>query len=149
MGREDNDKDKDRDDKGPSRPFTVRTFIVLPPASPGSHDVDKTQVPAHKVEGGRYPHQAPRMDKDVNQAAPPVPKTAFVPGTSTPTSTELKPAPVGDPPAITFNANDPVGINGAGLGCSGDASAGCAEPSGASGGGVIFVSANWSVAYST
>src|SRR5262249_16764849 len=53
------------------------------------------------------------------------------------------------PPAITFLANNPVGIIGAGLGCSGDPVAGCAEPSGASGGGVILVSANWSVAYST
>ncbi|MFY9562266.1 MAG: hypothetical protein WAQ52_18700 [Terriglobales bacterium] len=148
-GKEDEDYGKDRDDKGPTRPFRVRTFVVLPPASPGSHDVGKTKVPAHKVEGGRYPPQKPRMDKDVNQAAPPVPQMAFVPGTPTPTSTESKPAPVGDPPAITFNANDPVGINGAGLGCSGDPSAGCAEPSGASGGGVIFVSANWRVAYST
>ena len=146
-GQEDNDKD--RDGKGPTRPFRVRTFVVLPPASPGSHDVGKSQVPAHKVEGGRYPHQPRRTDKDVNQAAPPVPRTGFVPGTPTPTSTDIKPAPVGDPPAITFNANNPVGINGAGLGCSGDPAAGCAEPSGASGGGVILVSANWSVAYST
>jgi hypothetical protein len=148
-GREDEDYDKDRGDKSPARHFRVRTFLVLPPVSPGSHDVGKTQVPAHKVEGGRYPHQPPRMDKDVNQAAPPVPKTPPVPGTPTPTSTEPKPAPSGDPPAIAFDANDPVGINGAGLGCSGDASAGCAEPSGASGNGVIFVSANWRVAYST
>jgi len=161
-GREDDDKDrddkgragkdrddKDRGDKGHARPFTVHTVVVLPPVAPGSHEVGKTQVPAHKVEGGRYPHQPPRGDKDVNQSAPPVPKTEFVPGTRTPTSTEPKPAPVGDPPAITFDVNNSVGISGAGLGCSGDASAGCAEPSGASGGGVIFMSANWNVAYST
>jgi hypothetical protein len=145
--REDNDKD--RDDTGPTRPFRVRTVVVLPPASPGSHDVGKTQVPAHKVEGGRYPPQKPRMGKDANQAAPPVPKTKFAPGTPTPTGTETKAAPTGDPPPITFKADSPVGINGAGLGCSGDASAGCAEPSGASGNGVIFISANWRVAYST
>lgn len=141
--------DATRGNTGPARPFKVRTSFVLPPASPGSHDLGKTQVPARKVEGGRYPHQAPRMEKDVNLSAPPVPTTAFVPGKPTPTGTETKPAPVGDPPAITFNANDPVGINGAGLNCSRDAAAGCAEPSGASGGGVILVSANWSIAYST
>ena len=79
------------------------------------------------------------MDKDVNSAAPVVPKTQYVPGTPTPNGTEPKPAPVDDPPAVTFNANNPVGITGAGQGCSGDASAACAEPSGASGGGVILV----------
>jgi hypothetical protein len=148
--REGKDRDdKDYDDKSPVRPFKVHTVVVLPPASPGSHDVGKTEVPAHKVEGGRYPHQAPKMDKDVNQGAPPVPKTTDDHGTPTPTGTEPKPAPQGDPPPITFDVNNPVGITGAGLGCSGDSAAGCAEPSGASGNGVIFMSANWSVAYST
>ena len=147
-GHEDDDKDKDRDDKGQTHSFKVHTVVVIPPASPGKQEVGTTKAPAHKVEGGKYPPQKPRMDNDVNQAAPPVPKTTFVPGTPTPTGTEPKPAPVGDPPAITFNANDPVGITSAGLGCSGDSSAGCAEPSGASGNGVILVSANWSIAYS-
>ena len=141
--------DKDRDDKTPARPFRVRTFVVLPPASPGSHNLGKTQVPAHKVEGGKYPHQPPRMEVEINLAAPPVPKTASVLGTPTPTSTETIRAPEGDPPAITFNANDSAGFTGAGIGCSGDASAACAEPSGASGNGMIFVSANWNVVYST
>jgi len=146
-GRE--DYDNDRDDKGPARPFTVHTSFVLPPASPGSHELGKVQVPAHKVAGGKYPPRAPAMEKEVNDGAPPVPKTTSVFATPTPTGTEPKPAPAGDPPPITFLANDPVGINGAGLGCSGDSAAGCAEPSGASGNGVIFVSANWSIAYST
>jgi hypothetical protein len=61
----------------------------------------------------------------------------------------VTPALIGDPPAITFNAIKPVGMTGAGQGCSNDAAAACAEPSGASGNGVIFVSANWQVAYST
>src|SRR2546425_5882736 len=131
-----------------TQPFRVGTSFVLPPLSPGSRDLRKTQVPGRKVKGGRYPPQPPRMDKDVNRAAPPVPRTGFVPGTPTPKSTDTKRAVVGDPPAITFSAINPVGINGAGLGCSGDPNAGCAEPSGASGNGVIFVSANWRVAYS-
>lgn len=136
-------------EKGAVTPFRIHTLIVMPPRTAGSHALGKAQVPAQKVKGGRYPPQKPRMGNDVNQAAPPVPTTKHVPGTPTPNSTEPIPAPVGDPPAITFNANDAVGINGAGLGCSGDAAAGCAEPSGASGGGVILVSANWRVAYST
>jgi hypothetical protein len=50
---------------------------------------------------------------------------------------------------VKFNTNNSVGITGAGLNCSGDSAAACAEPSGASGNGVIFVSANWRVAFST
>jgi hypothetical protein len=106
-------------------------------------------VPSHKVEGGRYPHRPPRMDKDVNSGAPPVPTNPAVPGAPTPTGTEVNPVPIGDPPAIRFDKNNSVGITGAGLGCSGDSAAACAEPSGASGNGVIFVSANWRVAFST
>jgi hypothetical protein len=145
-GRE--DYDKDRDDKAPKEPFQVHTVVVLPPASPGSHEVGKALVPSHRVEGAKYPHHSPVMEKEVNDGAPPVPKTTSESATPTPTSTEPKPAPVGDPPAITFLENDPVGISAAGLGCSGDSSAGCAEPSGASGGGVILISANWNIAYS-
>ena len=138
-----------RIDKGAARGFSVHTSFVMPPRSAGSASVGKARVPANKVEGGRYPHQPPRMGKEVNQAAPPVPKMREVPGVPTPSSTKLEPAPEGDPPGITFNANNSVGINAAGIGCSGDAAAGCAEPSGASGNGVILASANWSVAYST
>ena len=54
-----------------------------------------------------------------------------------------------DAAAVKFDTNNSVGITGAGLGCSGDSAAACAEPSGASGNGVIFVSANWRVAFST
>jgi hypothetical protein len=128
--------------------FRLNTSVTMPPRSDGSNTLRKTQVKANSVKGGRYPPQRPRMDQDVNQAAPPVPRTRYVPGTPTATTTDVAPAPVGDPPAITFNANSPVGINNAGSGC-GDASSRCAEPSGASGGGVIFVSANFRVAYST
>lgn len=55
----------------------------------------------------------------------------------------------GDAATVKFDANNPVGVTGAGLGCSGDSAAACAEPSGASGNGVIFMSANWRVAFST
>jgi hypothetical protein len=41
--------------------------------SEGSAQLGTTQVPSQKVEGGQYPHQPPRMDKDVNSGAPPVP----------------------------------------------------------------------------
>jgi hypothetical protein len=85
-----------------ARKFRVHTFVVIPPPSEGSGQLGTTQVPSHYVEGGRYPHQPPRMDKDVNSGAPPVPTNPEVPGAPTPTGTEAKPAPIGDPPAIRF-----------------------------------------------
>jgi hypothetical protein len=138
-----------RDHEHGARKFRVHTPVVVPPPSEGSAQAGTTQAPPQHVEGGRYPPQPPRMDEEVNSGAPPVPTNPEVPGTPTPTGTEPKAAPIGDPPAIKFDKNNPVGITGAGLGCSGDAAAACAEPSGASGNGVIFISANWRVAYST
>lgn len=46
---------------------------------------------------------------------------------------------IGDPPAINFLVNNDWGIG----------QSGTAEPSGASGGGVVFVTSNWFAAYST
>jgi hypothetical protein len=138
-----------RDPEDGARKFRVHTPVVVPPPSEGSVQAGTTQAPSHHVEGGRYPPRPPVMDQDVNSAAPPVPTNPEVPGTPTPTGTEPKAAPTGDPPAIKFDANRSVGITRTGLNCSGDAAAMCAEPSGASGHGVIFVSANWRVAYST
>lgn len=134
---------------GPELPFVARTNVMAPPKSPGSHELRGAVVPPHRAEGGKFPRQPIHMGKEVNDSAPPVPTTKFQPGAPTPKGTEAQPAPAGDPPAIVFQANDGVGITGAGQGCSGDASAACAEPSGASSGGVILVSANWSIAYST
>jgi hypothetical protein len=128
-----------RDATGVSGPFTTSTVVFVPPSSPGSRDTRRTQVPAHKVEGGHFPPQKPRMDRDVNGAAPPVPTTPPKGGARTPTPTAVRPAPIGDPPGVMFNANRSVGGSFSNV----------AEPSGASGGGVIFVSANWGVAYST
>ncbi len=81
-----------RRDEGTARKFRAHTLVVIPPPSEGSGQLRTTQVPSQKVEGGRYPHQPPRMDKDVNSGAPPVPTNPEVPGTPTPTGTEAKPA---------------------------------------------------------
>jgi hypothetical protein len=76
-----------------ARRFRLRTSVVIPPPSEGSGTLGTIQVPAHKVDGGRYPPQPPRMDKDVNSGAPPVPTNPEVPGVPTPTGTETKSAP--------------------------------------------------------
>jgi len=143
--------DKDSD-KGEGHRFKVHTPVVIPPPAEGSGQLGTTQLPPHKVEGGKYPPRPPQMDEDeeeVNAGAPPVPTNPDVPSTPTPTGTEIKPAPIGDPPAIRFDVNNSVGITGAGQNCSGDSAAVCAEPSGASGNGVIFLSVNWRAAFST
>jgi hypothetical protein len=136
------------DERAPRR-FMVYTSVIVPPPSEGSGQLGSIHRPPHQVSGGKYPHRPPLMDKDVNSGAPPVPTNPLVPGAPTPTGTEPQRAPTGDPPAIRFDMNNPVGITGAGLGCSADSAAACVEPSGASGHGVIFMSANWSVAFST
>ena len=90
----DGHKDASRGDReNVSRRFRVHTSVVIPPPSEGSGQLGTVQVPSHYVEGGRYPHQPPRMDKDVNSAAPPVPTNPAVPGAPTPTGTDVQPAP--------------------------------------------------------
>jgi|SRR6516165_7921653 hypothetical protein len=44
-----------------------------PATAPAVSPLETTQAPPHKVKGGRYPPQPPRMGKDVNSGAPPVP----------------------------------------------------------------------------
>jgi hypothetical protein len=129
-----------RGEKDAAHKFTVHTSVVIPPRPEGSAQLGTVRTPSQHVEGGRYPPQPPRMDEDVNSAAPVVPTNPEVPSAPTPTGTEVNPAPIGDPPAIRFDANRSVGITAASL---------VAEPSGASGNGVIFVSVNWRVAFST
>jgi hypothetical protein len=82
-----------RGEEDAARTFTVHTFVVIPPPSKGSGQLGTTRMPSHHVEGGRYPPQPPRMDEDVNSAAPPVPTNPEVSGAPTPTATEAKPTP--------------------------------------------------------
>jgi hypothetical protein len=79
--------------QGGARKFEVRTFVVMPPPSEGSGELRRTEVPAQKVEGGRYPPRPPRMDRDVNSGAPPVPTNPAVPGEPAPSTTEIRPVP--------------------------------------------------------
>jgi hypothetical protein len=76
-----------------ARKFEVHTFVVMPPPSEGSSELRTTQVPSQKVEGGRYPPRPPRIDRDVNSGAPPVPTNPAVPGEPTPSTTEVRPVP--------------------------------------------------------
>jgi hypothetical protein len=137
-------QDKDQRDDKPSNDdrheFTVSDEIKLPPVSPGSAQLQSSKVESHHVSGGHYPHIAPNFDEEENGSRWTVPTGPFVAGKPTPTGTSTEKAPKvpGDPPGVTFNANQGLGINGNTI----------AEPSGAVGGGVIFVTANFYAAYS-
>lgn len=82
-----------RGGQGAARRFEVRTFVVVPPPSEGSGELRRVQVPSQKVEGGRYPPRPPRVDREVNTGAPPVPTNPAVPSEPTPTTTEVRPVP--------------------------------------------------------
>jgi hypothetical protein len=139
-------RSKDRDDpddkkqSGERHEFTLTDQITLPPVSPGSAQLHSSKIEPHTVSGGNYPHRAPNFAEEENGSRWTVPTGPFVPGKPTPSETKLDKAPrtPGDPGGVTFNANDGLGINGSTV----------AEPSGAVGGGVIFVTANFYAAYS-
>jgi len=121
------------------RCFTAKGSLSVPPAAPGSRTVTTTTVVSGTVTGAPFPHQPPAFDGDVNPPGWTVPTGTFVPVTPTKSVTAPQNAPIGDPPAINFLLNNDWGIG----------QSGTAEPSGASGGGVVFVSSNWFAAYST
>jgi hypothetical protein len=119
--------------------FDADTDVILPPAAPGSTPVQTTTAPPNKVSGAPYPAQAPSFDADVNTSRWIVPTGPYVPGIPTPIGTLVQNAPIGDPPGVTFSVNSGLGIN---------SNSTPIEPSGASGGGVVFVTANRFAAYS-
>ena len=136
--------------------FTLNATLVIPPAAPGSAPLTFVTVESHQASGGPpFPHQPPTFDEHVNPAGPPVPTAPFVPGTPTATTTETQMAtlaPVRAPLApgpIVFAANTGLGLTPgttSGTVATGD---NAVEPSGASGGAVSFVAANWTAAFST
>ena len=129
--------------------FTVRIKIELPVLSPGSDLLDQATVPPHQVSDAPFPPQPPEFDEE--ETNPPgwtVPTGPFVPGTPTPDMTAALPFskiaqkahPRESAGVVVFSDNRSVGItNGSTI----------AEPSGATGGGVVFVTSNWFAAYST
>jgi len=60
--------------QSPKQPRPTTTLAASP--------LETTQAPSQKVEGGRYPPQQPRMGKDVNSGAPPVPTDTDGPSTT-------------------------------------------------------------------
>jgi hypothetical protein len=126
---------------GERRPFTVGSVVVLPPAAPGSAEVHRATAAPNKVSGAHFPPRRPSFGDEVNGSRWTVPTGKFVPGTPTPSQTSIEKVRLGDPPAIVFEVNNGIGIT------TGNS---IAEPSGgATGGNVVFVSANSFAAFST
>ncbi len=138
--RKEPDHDDGKQGNDERREFTVSDDITLPRVSPGSAQVKSSKIEPQTVTGGHYPHREPNFEEKENGSRWTVPTGPFVAGKPTPTGTATQKAPrtPGDPPGVTFNANDGLGINGSTI----------AEPSGAVGGGVVFVTANFYAAYS-
>jgi hypothetical protein len=127
--------------------FTVSSDLVIPPAAPGSSNLGSIDVPHLVTQGGYAGVLMPDFDEEVNPPHWTVPTAPFVMGTPTPGTTMVMPAPFGDPPAIVFDANNPLDLISGGF--NGQAST-VAEPSGgATADGIIFATANWTAAYST
>jgi hypothetical protein len=124
--------------------FTLTVNLIIPPAAPGSATLKTGSIVGSTVSGGGFPPQPPQPpgleESEVNSAFWTAPLGPFVPGIPTPTASMAQPAPLGDPGTITFLANNGLGLS---------ANTCCAEPSVASGGGVVFYTANSFAAYST
>lgn len=126
--------------------FSLDTGILTPPAAPGSANLNSVTVDSHTATGPFPPYDA-ETESEANPGGPAVPTGPFVAGTPTFTRTEAVAAPFGDPPAIAFHANNAMGLA---TGGTGKVISGPVEPSGAvTAGGVIFVTANLTAAFST
>ena len=126
--------------------FDLGTDLTTLPASPGVGPLGTVQVNPSTVSGGGFPHQPLDFGDEINTQRWTVPIGPAVPGTPTPTPTAIMAATFDAPSAVVFNANRGLGLISGGS--TGQAS-NIAEPSGASGGGVVFVTANWTAAFST
>ena len=128
--------------------FIISVPVVVPIDTPGLAIAHTTTIPASGVSGGPFPPQPPGMsdEKGVNKYSPPVPLTPNVLAPDPPMvpQTSVQPAPpvggtsgTGQFLPLIFKENQSTGLS-----TNGDTTA---EPSGASGSGVVFVSFNHGV----
>jgi hypothetical protein len=128
-------------ERGSRFDFALQQTVRTPAASPGSGVALTGSVPSSSVTGAPYPPQRPNFGNEINEGGgairrvPTGPVRPLTPSKASGT----QPAPGGGTASISVPPNAPVGIN----------SSTVAEPSGASGGGVVFETANWYASYST
>lgn len=122
------------------RAFTISRAFRIPPRSPASAEAREAATEPHRVSGRRYPPQRPNFSDEVNRPAKwAVPRGTYRPMTHVSEPTKLEKAKLGDPPGVVFTTIQPLNLAGGST---------VNEPSGAAGGGIVFVSANWYAAYS-
>jgi hypothetical protein len=128
--------------------FSLVVPVAIPPGAPGSGLLQAATIPPLSVTGAPFPPQPPDFDDDdTNPNGWTVPDGPFVaPDGPPPGATEfqmgtLKAAPeTPEAGVVSFVRNRSTGITtGSTVG----------EPSGASGGGVVFMTSNWWAAFST
>ena len=125
---------------GKERKFSLEHKLRIPPPRRGSSTSKAGSSKPNKVEGGKYPAQPPNFPGDTNEGhAWRVPTGKENPPAPPPAETGTEPAPKEDPPPISFFENESTGLGGSTTN----------EPSGGVGGGVVFLTFNWSAAYST
>jgi hypothetical protein len=121
------------------RCFKRMIALNVPPAAPGSGPLTTITIDPGTVTGAPYTPQTPNFGDEDNGSRWSVPRGPNVPAVPTPSVTMVQTAPIGDPPSVDFVTNHDWGIGQSTV----------AEPSGASGGGVVFVTSNWFAGYST
>jgi hypothetical protein len=125
--------------------FALQQTVHTLPAAAGSGTSLSGSAPTQHVSGATFPPQPPNFGNEINDsgATRHVPSGLVRPLTPS-TASGVQPAPHGSGgggsgASISFPTNAPLGIQ----------SSTVAEPSGASGGGVVFETANWYAAFST
>jgi hypothetical protein len=133
--------------------FSVNRAIVVPPSAPGFGTLATVPAAPNFAVNAPYPPQPPNFDNDTADGPGwVVPDGPFRPGVPTPTGTGTQPLqPIlqgrlnnftirpADAPPVQFSINAGLGVNGSGTN----------EPSGGTGGSVVFVAHNWKASYST
>jgi len=144
--------------------FTLTKLVTLPQSGPRSVPSATGSAPPESLEGSPYPPGTAPSVPDDAEPGPPIPIGPYVAGTpSAPTSVQspasqpgtsaqaVRPQTMPSDPAVSIPLNEQwehlicVGcVPAPGVVGQGDPN----EPSGASGGGVLFMSFNWSAVYS-
>ena len=140
-----------------TRPFTLESNLVIPPAAPASALVTTVTVEPNQVTDAPFPPQPRSFSDKFNPPLWTVPTAPFVPGTPTPTGTDVQPAKIDEPPnkvlqshggshTVVFTVNNGLGLTS---GNTNGTTITIAEPSGASNGAsMIFATTNLVAAFS-
>ena len=128
---------------GHSFPFKISETVTTPPASPGQRASLEGTSSVLTASGAKFPAQEPNFGEEVNEGGlgRPIPSGPTRPLTPSATSKFAPPPAGGGGGTASFHmpTDNSQGFKNA---------SSVAEPSGASGGGVVFETANWYASFS-